>query len=423
MLPSEFDNHQFFRLLDQLRDSTERLKTGHPDDERVHAISKRVDYLKWVFENSSPELISQGELNNLQNPMQNIASLIDNPNNFTQLENYFSAISAVFPYPRVQRIFRSEINSVIDDATLQFSELEQQVVSLRDGVNVVREQFKATESDIREKVGETEGRLEQVGASVDAKLNEFETQVSAQISEKMAEFSERFSKAQGERSEEFQALQNSISKSLSDGKIEIQNLKNANEKQLIEAGEALNQRMQKLQASANKIVDNLQGIYDEAGQTALAADFAGNGQEEHRRYFFFSVVASVFFVVAAGVLGFLWYQLAGSDKFEFSDLFMRLPVSLVFLLPAFYFATIANSHRRSSIKLRSLGLRIKSFGAYLTPAENEEKIGLRAKMVQEFFAEKDEEPKKRSFFDRGGEKHAEEVLELLRKVLEKSTPS
>lgn len=399
-----------------------RLKDSHSNDERVHAISKRVDYLNWVFENSTPELISQGELNNLQNPMQNIVSQIENPRNFEQLEKYFSEISAIFPYPRVQRIFRSEINSVIDDATQQISDLQKQVFLLLETVGAAETQFEKNEERLKNEISEIGNRLEGVSVSVNSKVSEFEAQVNSQISEKMSEFSEKFSKAQSERSDEFQQLQNLISKSLSNGEIEIEKLKNANAKQLDEARENLNQQIQKLQAGANKIVENLKGIYDEAGQTALAADFAGNGQKENVQYIVFASIASLCFVVAAVALGFLWYQLAESDAFTFSDLFKRLPVSLVFLLPAFYFATIANSHRRSSIKLRSLGLRIKSFGAYLTPAENDEKIGLRAEMVREFFAEKTEEPTKRGFFERSSEKHVEKAMDLAGKVVDKVTP-
>ena len=268
----------------------------------------------------------------------------------------------------------------------------------------------------------TEAKLETAQNEIDVKITESDKSISNQIAERMAEFTERFSRAQGERSEEFQELQNSISKTQSDAVLQVEKMERLNAEQLQASNQKLEAEINGFQSKASEIVQNLQGIYDAAGQTALAADFAGNAETERKQYTLFSWIASVSFVAAAIALGVLWYALAQEETFTFSDLFKRLPVSLVFLLPAFYFATVANSHRRSAVKLRSLGLRIKSFGAYLTPAEKEEKIELRAEMVHEFFAEKVEEPMKRSFFERNGEKHVEKAMDLAGKVVDKVTP-
>ena len=185
------------------------------------------------------------------------------------------------------------------------------------------------------------------------------------------------------------------------------------------ADKALAEKNEELEAKARDTVDRLNKLYEQAGRDVLAADFAGNASSEDTSFKNLSKIASAAFLAAAVILALMWANLSLGEGFKFSDLFQRLPISIVILLPAFYFASLASGHRKASLKLRSLGLRIKAFDAYLINAQVKDVEDLKREMAKEFFEEKPEDGPKGSLFSRNQGDNFDRLADLADKVADK----
>lgn len=81
----------------------------------------------------------------------------------------------------------------------------------------------------------------------------------------------------------------------------------------------------------------------------------------------------------------MWLQLDFSNL-GYWELISKLPIAAIFLLPAFYLGNVAQRHKRVSVALRSLGVRVSTFDAYLANIEPTEQQKIKAEMANVFFA-------------------------------------
>ena len=65
---------------------------------------------------------------------------------------------------------------------------------------------------------------------------------------------------------------------------------------------------------------------------------------------------------------------------------LKISSVLAFFVPAAFFGSNAQRHRRVAVALRSLGIRVATFDAYLVNFEEAERNSLKEKMASIFFA-------------------------------------
>ncbi len=419
MLKSDFENHAIWAQIEAAEAVIDNALEDHPTDERARAQKKQIEYVRWVLEQSDCALISSQQLEEARGNFAEISRYANNLAQYSRVDHYFSQFFNLFPYPRIKKIFKSETNRVIDGFAEAVSDLKAETSSISSEVKNTREEVETLVQQTNNQLQELASKASSYEKAIDQAKSDFETSINTQIAEKMSEFTERFSKAQSERSEKSQEALDNISKSLRETEEMRQKLNAEYEKSIQESFKTLEAKRDEFEAQAKETLTKLDGFYDKAGQDALAADFAGNAEKEDKSFKENKTYAVWAFSLSAIVLGIMWFQLAVMTDFQFAELLQRVPVSVVFLLPGFYFASLASGHRKSALKLRSLGLRIKSFGAYVTPADKDEQVQLRAEMVKEFFAEEKEIQKKNGLFDRSANKTDERVVGLMEKVLDK----
>lgn len=256
-----------------------------------------------------------------------------------------------------------------------------------------------------------------------AQFEVWEANNTSQITEKLTELSEVFTEAQSERSEAFQNQKNAVSSALANLNDSIKSVHKENTEHQKNAKEALAQAQSELEAKAKDVLGKINGFYEKAGQTALSGDFLSSATAELKSFGRYSFIAALFIIASAGILGWMWFSLAKSDEFQFSELAMRVPVSIIFLFPGLYFASLANQHRKSAIKLRSLGLRIKAFDAYLVNADDPQKKELRKQLATVFFEDSPTEKEaKTGIFGHHG-KNVGQMVDVVDKLVDKLPPS
>lgn len=424
MLREDYLKHEIWAKLDETDVNIASLLSQFSEDERATSIEKSANYLRWNIEKSDPELLSQDELNRLSSgPIRHInahtAGSANDLNHYANIETYFGQAFGILPYPRFKKILRSDARDLVDELRVQLDTLKDTIKKVNSELSTKADEFVEKSNDVDTELSGIKEEITNLNDEITTKISELEANQNTQISEKIVEFSERFSKAQSTRSDEYQEFKNAASEELA--KLDTMNEKvfSENQKQIKEANEKLAVEQGKFVKSANKTLEDLKKVYDQAGQTALASGFSGGAVEENRQFKMYSMFASGFFIGAATIVALNVIRLVGQDDYSISLLLKNLPISFVLLLPAFYFASLANDHRKSAVKLRSLGLRIQAFDAYIVSSDETDRKELKKDLAKEFFEEKVVEKSSASFFDKAPNKTAEKAIDLANKMAEK----
>lgn len=424
MILEGFKNHGFWVIESETRKMLQGFSDNGKRDPRFYEITEKLDYLVWVLEQSNPAFISGNEMNAISNDLNQVNKQLHNDankwNQYGQLESIFTQIFARFPYPRIKKIFRSEANDVVEEFVALVHRLEGELHEVEMQAKVEQEKVATKHTYLISFLEDVQNRVGKLDAKADAQVANWEAGFNALVTEKISDFSNAFSGSQAERSKAFDRDRQELIHVTSEYKENTEKNHSESVDQRRKVEKEFEKSLSELSLSAEDIVKKLNEMYSAAGKDVLAADFSGNAVEEDKNFRWYTKLAYIFFLIAAVVLAVLWFSLARDGDFRIVDLFMRIPISIVFLIPGYYFASLASEHRASSIKLRSLGLRIKSFDAYMQGANVAEPEKLKTKMASEFFMEQKEEVvQKQPLFSAGSRKAAERAMDLAEKLVEK----
>jgi len=449
MIRSDYQNHGVWSAIESADNQFNSFSEEEKEDARFKELSEKLDYTKWLLETSNSAFLN---VNDLQTITQQLNSVqhhsINDANNWShydQISNAFATIFSILSYPRIQKIFRSEANEAIEEFTAKIStvktdlsetientesKIDEEIGKLKSFVGGEKTdaealfgEVKTEQTKVQESLAGIQDEISVLDSKMQAQFEVWEANNTSQITDKLSELSEVFTEAQTDRSDTFQNQKNEVSSALANLKDSIKTVHKDNTEHQKIAKETLAQAKSELEAQAKDVLEKINGFYEKAGQTALSGDFLSSAETESKSFGRYSVIAGVFIILSAVILGWMWLTLAKSDVFKFSELAMRVPVSIIFLFPGLYFASLANQHRKSATKLRSLGLRIKAFDAYLVNADDTQKKELRKELAKVFFedspAEKDG---KMGIFGHQG-KNVGQMIEVVNKLVEKVPPS
>lgn len=389
MLRQDFEAHPVWQIITSVESALDEFSNSAQDDPKFSDLSKKIKFVRWTLEHSDPFLFSTNELDSINQHLTQIVNHIPNDANnwshFPHIENLFAQVFLIAPYARIQKIFKSDTNALFDeceskvsklkaDADTQISELVDEVAELKQLLSESVTSSEAVTSD-----------LEASEERIKAQFENWETQLDTDIKEKLGELQERFSDGQTKRREEHEAQLNEIAKSLREAQSNTDTTTSVNKKQIADAKIALTETHDIAVDEANKILEKLNKIYGIVGETTLASDFIKTAKSEGKAYFWLTLIASVFYIAIPASFAYLWITYIDMTEFRFTDLLSRLPISAVFLAPAIYFGNLAQKHRRVSVALRSLGIRIAAFDAYLANFSDAEKNVEKQKMTEVFF--------------------------------------
>jgi hypothetical protein len=111
-----------------------------------------------------------------------------------------------------------------------------------------------------------------------------------------------------------------------------------------------------------------------------------------------------------------------TDTFRILDFIQRLPLSVIFALPALYFSSVARSHQNAEQRYRSLSLRVASFATYVKSIDGtiaEDEIRLKTELYKELASEFFKEPKEPESIKIGRRDFTDVIESIATKVVEK----
>lgn len=389
MEAKSFKNHAIWELLGQAQQHLAEYDNEFKLSEEYLDAKSKIDYLYWIFDQSDANLIGKQELDQIvQSQLQSIVNLLSqNKPNLAQLVNLaqpFAAIMKTFPYPRLKRIFRSESNEIVEEFRQQFEILghtvRQEIIDLQKELETNTDDAK----QLKAKLDETANSLTQIKSQVSSQLGVWENANKAEIAERLGELNTEFEEAQTRRRKEIEEQIQKISDTLSNIREQASATQTQSDEKMSEASESLASWRTAETEKAEKLLSQIRNIYEVVGQTALAGDFEKAAKEESASAWWFSLGAVIFFVVAPFFFAVQWWSLDMS-QYDFLSMLSKIASSAIFLIPAAYFASTAQRHRRVSTALRSLGVRVATFDAYLANFELAERNKLKAKMATVFF--------------------------------------
>lgn len=409
MIEQEYKNHAIWANIEAFENRLEELSAAAKADERYYSAQKQVAFIKWALTESEPWLIAKNELDQINNDLtQSVNHLVNSGEGwayFPHLSQSLTSVMQRLPYPRKKRFPRGEASSMLTDLAKEVLDLRGQLERLKTEGEQVASSFEEKKSEISHASDQFSGQFAQFENDFKQRL---ENALAGTISSAVAaetDLKEAAERNWTEYKSRFDAAMEELEKDKREAVSELKTFATAHENQLSE-----------VLATSKVRLREIEGIYSLAGNTLLAGGFVQASQNENKLYEIYSRIAVGLFILGALFLATVLYRLLGTPSVSLRELFLRLPISLVVLLPGFYLASLASKHRASSIGLRSLGLRIKAFDAYLAGARDDHRDELRAILANHFFVDVQSPVPRQSRLDG---KTVDGMVALLDKVISK----
>ncbi|MEX0283740.1 MAG: hypothetical protein AB3N23_03935 [Paracoccaceae bacterium] len=385
-----YQGHAIWDLLTQAKQGLSVILEKHGSQALLTESKSKVLFLQWIFEQSDPSLFSQRELDqNVQPELQHIVNNINQsasaPGRLSGIEDHFRNIVTKYPCPRVKKYFRSEVTEVASDFRAETDSIRSKLSSDVEQFNSKLDKLNALLNDVSGRLSDTSKGLETLNIRVDSQLLEWESEQKSQISERLTQINNEFSESQSLRREESETTLNKLNQNLEGARETLRELSETFSSKLEVSSAEVASWKEQAETTANKTLANIKNIYHVAGQTALAGDFEKAAKDEARLANIFSLLAGIF-VIAAPIAFLVQWSRIDLPESDIVTIGAKLTAALAFFVPAAFFGTNSQRHRRVAVALRSLGIRVATFDAYLVNMEEEQRRGIKAEMASVFFS-------------------------------------
>lgn len=354
-------------------------------------LKKQVEFVRWVLERCDPNLITQAEMNQTRGELNQIVSYLPNDAVNWQylgaIESQLSLSLGRFSQIRQKRLTRSESANLIAELKSEIKKLEY---SLEEASTVTNERVSAVKDAVTAeqlRLKQVQDEISKIEVLVATKFEAWEAKIEADYQGKIAGWTSEVSSTQVKSNDQLSVILKQFSDNIETSRQTIDGMSSALENDREKAESLLSSLYSKMKKDGEVTLKDLVGIYEQAGEVALSGGFVEAALKEEASYRSYAKSASGFFIGSAIALGIIWYDSVENKLSGLSDVILRIPISIVFLLPAFYFASLASKHRKTAVSLRSLGLRIKAFDAYTIRATEKDRQKLREELAPVFFDE------------------------------------
>lgn len=350
---------------------------------------KKFEYLKNCIEKTDINLISQHDLQQLQPVMTNTLAqanaLATNPVvHSANMDVQLNVGLKVFPYPRRIPFIKAETQSILNTLrkTFETENIESKKRLTDFDTKIIEKQSKLDE--LQAKTDELRNLLDTLNAEFQSQKDVWSEQIDSTISQKGAEATAKISEFVEKQAEANATaktdLNNTIQQLISSGA----ELEKQQKNKLEETENKLHDWASSTEEKGKEILKNTIEIYEKTGSTALSMDFISSAATEHKWYQITVAVATVLFLAGPISLAILMYY-NGIEISNFEEIFKKLLLAVVFLIPAWFVNSIAQKHRRAEIAFRSLGLRIAAIEPYLALFPEAERNEVKKQLAEAFF--------------------------------------
>lgn len=389
MRDDEYRKHAVWNAIAQIDNSLVSFSQKGQETARYADLKRRIDYLRWVLEQSEPALLSATELTQVSNDLNAMPQYLANDaagwQHLSTIENQFNGVFSRLPYPRVQKIFRSDANTIIEELSRKAESTKEHSQGLIEEMEGKYASMLEHTKSFNDVASNLRTEIEAQQKQIEAKILTWDAEIGASTTQKIAEITTKYAEFQSEKTGEMRELSDAFLTDVNDAKTKLAALFG----EISAERKTMSQKHSDLQgellAAGKQTLDKIEAMYSQAGQTALAGGFVDAADAERKLYQSNARFAKGLFLLSSSVLAVLWAVLVSLGHNDLREILMRLPISLVLFVPAIYFSSLAAKHRRTAVSLQSLGLRIKAFDAYLVGAKEVDRQKLRTEMATVFF--------------------------------------
>lgn len=385
-------------------------------------VRKKFEYLKNCIEKTDINLISQHDLQQLQpvinNTLAQVNALTTNPvGHSANMDVQLNAGLKIFPYPRRIPFIKAEAQTIINAVRKTYeTEIKESKKRLTDFDTTIIEKQKKLD-DLQAKTDELRNLLDTLNAEFQSQKDLWSEQIDSTISQKDAEATAKISEFVEKQAEANAAaktdLNNTIQQLITSGT----KLEKEQKDKLTETENKLHDWASRTEEKGNEILKNTREIYEKTGSTALSMDFISSAATEHKWYQITVAVATVLFLAGPISLAILLYY-SGIEISNFEEIFKKLLLAVVFLIPAWFVNSIAQKHRRAEIAFRSLGLRIAAIEPYLALFPEAERNEVKKQLSEAFFTAPISHERNRNSKAESLDKQVDAIIEPVSKLID-----
>lgn len=382
-----FSNHGVHAKLQSLVDEFNSLDMQGMDvnaQADYDRLKTAIDYVQQMFNNTLPHLVPPVLLNNIDPSLNNALNEVrayKSNKNAGHLNNANShmdtAISqaALLPVPATGKKDTS-ISSLISALVKRNQEIENDAAALK-------EKLKEELDGVKKSIAATKGQAEQLNtavqnekASVANIAAQFQKQFSDDQAQRLRENADRLQKLQ----DDLDVLRNAATTKFVEQKDEFGKQNEDWLKKLEETADGLIRALEEKNGQASKLLDAVGNITHAYGYSKTAQE-EGDIAKKLRGWAVFFMVASV--VVLVVILAFEFFIVG--TKLEWTDILLRIPVSLVILAPAIYLASEASKHRELEVENKRIELELAALNPFLEFFDADEKQKVKERLVKNYF--------------------------------------
>ena len=376
MTDEDFQQHRIWHTIRKTDGILRGFKSRLADD-----AAQLLTYVHDILVNCDAGLVAEGELEEIDRALIDEFNVIQNEKFLQErhrsLTDVLARALSRFPRPRTRGQFpetAEDIDLVVEELQrkkMKFDQSLQEAMRERESYTRELHEMKDDASEVlrgllielRSQVGIASNDLEEIRQRWTMEQERERADRSERLNSFISDQSDRFSKVRQDLVSKLGGFEDDFQKSLESGRGDL-------ERSL---------------SDAELIKEKIERIYEFSGQTILAGGFSSAADKENNLYLSNSRLAKLFFGLSIILLGLFAYRFEALGNFGLDFWLLRISVSLAMILTGAYCAALASRHRREANALRSLGLRIASFDAFINSLEVEEARSLRERVASDFF--------------------------------------
>lgn len=400
-----FQQHPFHQRLESIETilSDSAFKKIEADSEQeISRLNKVLDLLVSSISNADHELISKGQLDQLQNQLSTVEQQLNNYKNTPNLSHLQSA--------------NNHIDNILDHITklisVTVSDRSEGNISINSMVKR-GEEFLVTLDERKKVLQQQIAGLKVSSTTLEKKLAELQQQVDIKVSELNQlsnSWTSQFNDSQTDKETRFRDILSSIEENANSGTDEIISKLNTSVSQHQENYENEIDSLIKNATDRHSNIKELHGLVSNDSIMGGHKKIAANEASTANRWRIFSILFALF---AVAWLGFAFYH---SGEINWKVSLSGLPITIILLSLAGYAGHQSSLHRHQANRQGQFALEMMAIDPYLENLGDEERKGIKIELSRKYFGDLPDHQKQK--LTKGSVVIQNGILDRLEKFLE-----
>lgn len=385
------------------------------DAELMHLVDVVLERVDFALNCADPLLVPRSALKHLHSHLQQVgdalvaAATSGEPGSLEQHIDQVRLYLLSFP------IDDREVDAKIAErsaqtANLLLEQLDGVVSATEERAHVALEEIKEQVAKVTAVAAEINESQQKAIDALIAKIEAEEARRATRIDEAISRLESQGSASEAERLKEWQAQLNEFKKRLDDTVSDAEKTFEAANTEYVNKAQTHVTEIQQAEKKASEIL----GLITQRG---VMGRFAQTAAKEGRLAVFFNILTVVLLLVI-GFGAWMTVDALSEEAIEWHSVLVRLSLTLVLALPAWFCQRIAADHRRYEKRNRTTALELASIDVFIETLPKEAQDDLKVELAKRIFGRGDDDTSARTVMPTLDRAHAivEQALELSNKL-------